>query len=38
MTKEITDIENVAPDLEFSQDVGACDPKVAGKYRDGLRK
>jgi hypothetical protein len=26
------------PDLEFSQDTGACDPDVALKYRDSLPK
>lgn len=24
------------PDLEFSQDVAACDPEIARRYRDGL--
>jgi hypothetical protein len=26
------------PDLEFSQDVGACDPEVAKRYRDHVPK
>jgi hypothetical protein len=26
------------PDLEFSQDVGKCDPEVANRYKDGLPK
>ncbi len=26
------------PDLDFSQDVGACDPEVAGRYREHVPK
>jgi hypothetical protein len=26
------------PDLEFSQDTGACDPEVAGRYKDHVPK
>ena len=26
------------PDLEFSQDVGKCDPDIAARYREGLPK
>ena len=26
------------PDLEFSQDVGKCDPEVANRYKDHVPK
>jgi hypothetical protein len=28
----------VEGDLEFSQDVGACDPEVAARYREHVPK